>query len=52
MLDNDQIVLSISGGDDPLNDSETPLRLIVPGAESSYWVYGVVQIEFIAKDKE
>ena len=52
VLDNDHIVLSLSNGKEPLNDNETPLRLIVPDEESSYWVYGVTQIEFIAKDKK
>lgn len=47
LLDSDKILLSISNGKDPLSDSETPLRLIVPGQESSYWVYGVTQINFI-----
>jgi hypothetical protein len=51
LLDNGQIVLSLSNGKEPLNDSETPLRLVVPGADSSYWVYGVTQIEFIAKQE-
>lgn len=50
LLKNDQIVLSLSDGDKPLSDSEEPLRLIVPGAESSYWVYGVIQIEFIREE--
>lgn len=51
LLDSDKILLSISGGKDPLSESETPLRLIVPGQESSYWVYGVTQIDFINEEK-
>ena len=50
LLKTDGIILSVSNGEDPLNDSEAPLRLIVPGAESSYWVYGVIQIEFIGQE--
>jgi hypothetical protein len=47
MLQEKQIVFSLSNGKDPLGESEIPMRLLIPGAESSYWVYGVVEIEFI-----
>ena len=47
MLQEKEIVFSLSNGKDSLGESETPMRLLIPGAESSYWVYGVVEIEFI-----
>ena len=47
MLEDGKIVLSIANGEEPLNENETPMRLLIPGAESAYWVYGVVKIEFI-----
>lgn len=47
MLEEKEIVLSVANGEDSLADSETPMRLLIPGAESSYWVYGVTEIEFI-----
>jgi Oxidoreductase molybdopterin binding domain. len=47
MLKKQEIIFSISDGKEPLQKSETPMRLLIPGAESSYWVYGVVKIEFI-----
>lgn len=47
MLEEKEIVLSIANGEEPLKDNETPIRLLVPGADSSYWVYGVNEIEFI-----
>lgn len=52
MLKDKEIVLSLSNGEKPLKESETPMRLLIPGAESSYWVYGVIQIELIAKNKK
>lgn len=47
MLKEKEIVLSVANGEEPLKDSETPIRLLIPGADSSYWVYGVNEIEFI-----
>jgi hypothetical protein len=51
MLENSEIVLSVANGNEPLRESEMPMRLLIPGAESSYWVYGVVEIEFIEKEE-
>jgi len=46
-LKDQEIVFSIANGKDPLKEGETPMRLLIPGEDSSYWVYGVVKIEFI-----
>jgi DMSO/TMAO reductase YedYZ molybdopterin-dependent catalytic subunit len=46
---DDLVLLAISGKDKPLPETERPLRLIIPTAESNQWVYGVVKIEFDAK---
>jgi hypothetical protein len=45
-----QIVLSIARGNDPLPEAQQPLRLFIPKAESSNWIYAVVRVEFIAKE--
>lgn len=42
------IVLSVASGNNPLPDGEQPLRIFIPKAESSYWVYAVVKIEFFS----
>jgi hypothetical protein len=39
---NWSVILSIA----PLTLPEQPLRLLIPDADSSQWVYGVVRIEF------
>ena len=44
-----QIVLSIAKGNDPLPEAQQPLRLFIPKAESSNWIYAVTRIEFITK---
>lgn len=51
MLENSEIVLSVANGNEPLRESETPMRLLIPGAESSYWVYGVVEIDFVEHEE-
>jgi len=43
-------ILAISNGSKPLPNGEAPMRLIIPGAESNQWVYGVVRIEFTPVD--
>jgi hypothetical protein len=40
------IVLSLANGEDPLPGSQRPMRLVIPGAESSQWIYAVERIEF------
>ena len=51
MLENSEIVFSVANGDEPLRENEMPMRLLIPGAESSYWVYGVVEIEFVENEE-
>jgi hypothetical protein len=44
-VQNWDVILSISA----LSANEQPLRLLIPQAESSQWIYGVVRIEFELK---
>lgn len=44
-----QIVLGISSGSKPLPESERPLHILIPGAESSAWEYACIRIEFVTK---
>jgi DMSO/TMAO reductase YedYZ molybdopterin-dependent catalytic subunit len=46
LTDYDQI-LSVAAGNEPLPAPEQPLRLVIPDAESSMWVYAVIRIEFV-----
>jgi len=41
-----EVVLAISCGKDPLPESQQPLRILIPEAESSMWEYAVTKIEF------
>lgn len=41
------IILSVANGKKPLSESEAPLRLLIPEAESSKWVRMVIEIEFL-----
>ena len=43
---DDIVLFSISGSSRPLAKSERPMRLVIPGADSSQWIYSVVRIEF------
>jgi hypothetical protein len=45
-----EVILAIAGSAGPLPQSERPMRLIIPGADSSQWVYAVERIEFELKD--
>ena len=45
-----EVIMSVSSGDKPLSKSDRPLRLLIPGAESNMWIYGVVRIEFEWKE--
>ena len=40
------VVLAVSSGKEPLAEDLRPMRLLIPEAESSMWIYGVVRIEF------
>jgi hypothetical protein len=42
-----EVVLSVAEGGDPLPESERPLRVLIPEAESSMWEYACVRIEFV-----
>ena len=41
-----EVIMAVSSGDKPLAEVNRPLRLLIPGAESHMWIYGVVRIEF------
>lgn len=49
-LKDSTIILSIADGDNPLGGSEQPLRILIPGAESSKWIRMVDKIEFTEKN--
>lgn len=40
------VVMSVSAGTQPLEESLQPMRLLIPEAESSMWAYSVIRIEF------
>lgn len=42
-----EIILSVASGNDPLDKSYQPLRIIIPEAAASYWTYRVNCIEFV-----
>ncbi|SHH97868.1 Oxidoreductase molybdopterin binding domain-containing protein [Sporobacter termitidis DSM 10068] len=50
-LKEKDVVLSVASGSKPLTESQRPLRLFIPDAESSYWIYAVVRIDFTPKDQ-
>ena len=41
-----EVVMSISGGSEPLAEDVQPMRLLIPEAESNMWAYSVIRIEF------
>jgi hypothetical protein len=43
------VVLAVSEGEDPLPEGYRPMRLLIPGAESSMWEYAVTRIVFTQK---
>ena len=47
---DDVFIMAITNGSQPLSAGEQPLRLIIPEAESSQWIYAVVRIEFTPID--
>ena len=48
---DDMVLFAISGASAPLPKGEQPMRLIIPDADSSQWIYGVVRIEFTPIDE-
>lgn len=45
-LEKYEVILAIAWENAPLAESEQPLRLLIPGAESGRWIYAVERIEF------
>lgn len=41
-----EVVLAVSAGSEPLPQAQQPLRLLIPEAESSKWIYAIQRIEF------
>jgi len=48
-LQEKTIILSVANGSDPLKDNQQPLRIVIPGEDSSKWIRNVVKIEFTRK---
>ncbi len=44
--DKYEVILSISDGNQPLEEKHQPMRVVIPGAASSRWIYGVGVITF------
>ena len=44
-----EVILSIAQGKDPLEEKRRPLRIIVPEGETGSWAYGVTKLEFMEK---
>ncbi|MDR1246794.1 MAG: hypothetical protein LBK57_07165 [Clostridiales Family XIII bacterium] len=42
-----EVVLSVASGREPLQESERPLRILIPEAESGMWEYACIRIEFV-----
>lgn len=42
-----EVVLEVAQSEGPLPEQQQPLRILIPEAESSYWAYGVIAIEFV-----
>jgi hypothetical protein len=51
-LKDDEVILALSDGDDPLPEDYRPMRLMIPGAASSMWEYAVIRIEFETESGE
>ena len=43
------VVMAVSSGKEPLSEDLRPMRLLIPEAESSMWIYAVIRIEFVRK---
>jgi len=48
-LQEKTVILSVANGSDPLKDNQQPLRIVIPGEDSSKWIRNVVKIEFTRK---
>lgn len=46
---HDEMIFSLANGKEPLQEDETPVRLVIPGAPADRWVKGIVEIEFEIK---
>lgn len=44
-LTEHDVILAVSGRDDPLPETWQPLRILIPEGESSLWAYAVIRIE-------
>ncbi|MCD8208706.1 MAG: hypothetical protein LUD72_12270, partial [Bacteroidales bacterium] len=44
--DKYEVILSIADGNQPLEDWRQPMRVVIPGADSGRWIYGVGMITF------
>ncbi len=44
--DKYEVILSVSEGNQPLEDWRQPMRVVIPGADSGRWIYGVGRIMF------
>lgn len=51
-LAESEIIMAITSGGGALPQSERPMRLIIPGAESNRWIYAVERIEFELRSSE
>mgnify|MGYP000993625114 CR=1 FL=1 len=47
-----EIILAVASGNDPLDESYQPLRMIIPEAASSFWTCQVSRIEFLKDGTE
>jgi DMSO/TMAO reductase YedYZ molybdopterin-dependent catalytic subunit len=47
---DDVVLFAIAGNSKPLPESERPMRLIIPTAESNQWIYSVIRIEFVPNE--
>jgi len=49
MLTDGEIIFSIANGAEPLTEGQKPMRFFIPDADSSYWVYGIIELEFVTE---
>lgn len=47
ILKENDIILSLSNGDEPLEERQQPLRIIIPNVDSGKWTRLVNEIEFV-----
>ncbi len=51
VLEQQEMILAVANGEQPLDENEQPLRLVLPGADSMYWERAVCHIDFIAQEE-